>query len=163
MLQSIGHHPGVEHLWGAILGTSQLKLTPGASPQLVLVWHNLDDPLVSTFSRSRGKKLRSLLERYDHEHAFRVRVAETARRITGGHDDPRPLVEPIGQDECRRCPYEQWCAAQMGPDDPSATITIGRLGTREWLTLRRMGVTTTAALSAVDPDIRRSSTNTALR
>jgi predicted RecB family nuclease len=40
----------------------------------------------------------------------------------------------------------------MGPDDPTAVMTIGRLGTREWLTLRRMGVTTTAALSAVDPD-----------
>ena len=40
----------------------------------------------------------------------------------------------------------------MGQDDPSAAITIGRLNSREWLTLRRMGVTTTAALSAVDPD-----------
>ena len=79
-------------------------------------------------------------------------MAETARAVTGGDDDPQPLVEPIGQDECRRCPYEHWCAEQMGQDDPSAALTIGRLGTREWLTLRRMGVTTTAALSAVDPD-----------
>ncbi len=40
----------------------------------------------------------------------------------------------------------------MGEDDPSSVITVGRLGTREWLTLRRLGVTTTAAVSAVDPD-----------
>lgn len=152
LLQSSGYHPGVEHVQGAILGTSQLELTPGASPQLVFVWHNLDEALFSTFSRSRGKKLRSLLERYDHEHAFRVKVAEIARRITGGDDDPEPLVEPIGQAECQKCPYGQRCAEQMGVDDPSAAITIGRLGSREWLTLRRMGVTTTAALCAVDPD-----------
>ena len=36
-------------------------------------------------------------------------------------------MEPIGQNECGSCPYEQWCAQQMGPDDPSAAITIGRL------------------------------------
>ena len=40
----------------------------------------------------------------------------------------------------------------MGSEDPSAAITIGRLGTREWLTLRGMGVTTTEALSTGRPD-----------
>ena len=40
----------------------------------------------------------------------------------------------------------------MGPDDPSTAINIGRLSPREWLTLRRMGIATTAALSAVDVD-----------
>ena len=82
------------------------------------VWHDLDEPLVETFSRSRGKARRSMLERYDHEHAFRVKVAENACRITGCDDDPQPLVEPIGQDECGRCPYEQWCAQQMGAGRP---------------------------------------------
>jgi predicted RecB family nuclease len=152
MLQACGYHPGGEQLWGAVLGTSQLGVTPSQVPELVFVWHDLDSPLVLTFSRSRGKTRRSLLERYDHEHAFRIKVADTARRVIGGEDDPQPLVEPVGQDECARCPYEQWCAEQMGRDDPSAAITIGRLKSREWLTLRRMGVTTTAALSALDPD-----------
>ncbi len=152
MLQACGHHPGPEMLRGAVLGTSQVAVTSGDSPGLAFVWHDLDEPLVETFSRSRGKARRSMLERYDHEHAFRVKVAENACRITGFDDGPRPLVEPIGQVECGRCPYEQWCAQQMGPDEPSAAITIGRLGTREWLTLRRMGVTTTTALSVVDPD-----------
>ncbi|MGB8388651.1 hypothetical protein [Mycobacterium sp.] len=131
MLQACGNHHGPEMLWGAVLGTSRVAVTPGNGPGLVFVWHDLGEPLVETFSRSRGKVRRSILERYDHEHAFRVKAAENARRITGSDDDPRQLVEPIGQNECRRCPYEQWCAQQMGPDEPSAAITIGRLGTRE--------------------------------
>jgi predicted RecB family nuclease len=152
MLQACGHHPGPKMLWGAVLGTSQVavKAVDGAGP--VFVWHDLQEPLVETFSRSAGKKRRSLLERYDHEHGFRLKVAENACRITGSNEDPPPLVAPIGQDECSSCPYEQYCAEQMGSQDPSAAITIGRLGTREWLTLRRMGVTTTEALSMVDPD-----------
>jgi pimeloyl-ACP methyl ester carboxylesterase len=56
-----------------------------------------------------------------------VKVAATAARIVGSVDDPEPLVVPIGQDECERCPYELWCAEQMGPEDPSAAITRGRL------------------------------------
>lgn len=152
MLQACGYHPGPEQMWGAVLGTSQPEATRGHGSELVFVWHKLDALLASTFSRSSGKKRRSLLERYDHEHSFRVKVADNARRVTGGDDDTQPLVEPIGQDECGRCPYEQRCAQQMGRDDPSAAITIGRLDTREWLTLRRIGVTTTEALSVVDPD-----------
>lgn len=152
MLQACGYHPGADQLRGAVLGTSHVAIPPSDDAGLVFVWHGLDEPLFWTFSRSRGKVRRSLLERYDHEHAFRVKVAATARQILGGADDPRPLVEPIGQNECAGCPYEQWCAQQMGPEDPSAAITIGRLGTREWLTLRRMGVSTTEALSVLDPD-----------
>ncbi|OBI49810.1 hypothetical protein A5707_16380 [Mycobacterium kyorinense] len=152
MLQACGYHPGPDQLRGAVLGTSQVAVTPNGDPGLVFVWHDLDEPLISTFSRSRGKVRRSLLERYDHEHAFRVKVAATAQKVLGEDDDPQPLVEPIGQNECRSCPYEQWCAEQMGPDDPSAAIKIGRLSTREWLTLRSMGITTTEALAVLDPD-----------
>ena len=147
MLQACGHHGGP--LIGAIVGTSPLPLEPD---ELFLLWHSLDEPLYDTFSRSEGKKKRSLLERYDHEHDFRVKIARTALRITGGPDDPEPLVVPIGQAECEKCPYDQWCESQMDPDDPSTAITKGRLDAREYLTLRRLGVDTTAALAAVDPD-----------
>ncbi|OBK97656.1 ribonuclease H-like domain-containing protein, partial [Mycobacterium sp. 1165178.9] len=150
MLQACGYHSGPDHLWGAIVGTSQVAVTPNQDPGLAFAWHDLNEPLVSTFSRSRGKVRRSLLERYDHEHTFRVKVAATAREVIGGEHDPQPLVEPIGQNECSSCPYEEWCRQQMGPDDPSTVITIGRLGTREWLTLRRMGVSTTESLSVLD-------------
>lgn len=145
MLQACGHHAGP--LIGAIVGTSTL-----APAELFLLWHLLDEPLYDTFSRTQGKKKRSLLERYDHEHNFRVKVARTVLRITGGPDDPEPLVVPIGQSECEKCPYDQWCESQMDPDDPSTAITKGRLDAREYLTLRRLGVYTTGALAAVDPD-----------
>ena len=93
-----------------------------------------------------------MLDRYDHEHAFRVKVAQTALQITGGPDDPAPLVVPIGQSECEKCPFDQWCESQMDPDDPSTAITKGRLDAREYLALRRLGVDSTAALAVVDPD-----------
>ena len=150
MLQACGQHAGPSV--GAIIGTSQPILEPGEEPHLILVWHDLDEPLYETFSRSEGKKRRSLLERYDHEHQFRVAVAETALRIVGSPDDPAPLVRPIGQNECEQCPFDQWCQEQMDPEDPSAAITKGRLSAREYLALRRLGIETTAALAVIDPD-----------
>lgn len=151
-LQSINAHPGGHRLWGAILGTTDIAVTDGTPPEAVFVWHDLDAPLGYTFSRSSdtGKRRRSLLERYDHEHSFRVRVAETARRATQTGDMTALLVQPVGQGECAKCPYTEVCAEQMGPDDPSAAITVGGLDTREWLTLRRLGITTTADLAEVD-------------
>jgi predicted RecB family nuclease len=40
----------------------------------------------------------------------------------------------------------------MGPEDPSTAITRGRLDTREWQTLRRMGIATTGALADLEPE-----------
>lgn len=151
MLQACGFHPGPDRLLGAIVGTSTVALS-GADRERVFVWHDLSKPTRPTFSRSRGKVLRSVLERYDHEHEFRVKVAATAARITGAADDPEPLVIPIGQKECGLCPYQTWCADQMGPEDASAVITRGRLDTREWRALRRMGIGTTGALAELEPD-----------
>ena len=151
MLQACGFHPGEDRLFGAILGTSLMAMS-GPDPELVFVWHDLTRLTRATFSRSRGKVFRSVLERYDHEHAFRVKVAATAALITGAGDDPVPLVVPIGQKECGECPYGLWCAEQMGPDDASAAITRDRLDTREWQTLRRMGISTTGALADLEPE-----------
>ncbi|MDA0252572.1 MAG: recombinase RecB, partial [Actinobacteria bacterium] len=150
MLQACGFHPGPDRLFGAIIGTSTVAVS-GREHEPVFVWHDLSTPTRPTFSRSRGKAMRSVLERYDHEHDFRVKVAATATLITGAADDPQPLVVPIGQKECGLCPYELWCADQMGPEDPSAAITRGRLDTREWQMLRRMGIATTGALADLDP------------
>ena len=151
MLQACGLHPGTESLIGAILGKSLVTLA-GVNPERVFVWHDLAAPVRYTFSRSRGKVRRSLLECYDHEHEFRVHVATTARRITGSGDDPEPLVVPIGYKDCPGCPYEEWCAEQMGPDDASAAITRGRLDTREWRMLRRMGFGTVETLADLEPE-----------
>jgi len=144
MLQACGQHPGSDQLWAAVVGTSVL---PGAAgEERVLVWHDLTEPLGYTYSRSRGKATRTLLQRYDHEHHFRVAVAVAAV------DGDNLLVEPVRQPECGTCPYEQRCATQMGDDDASRALTVGSLDTREWLTLRRHGITTIAALADVDPD-----------
>jgi len=150
MLQAAGRHPGAHLQWGAVLGTN--RLATGADLEWVFTWHDLTEPLGFTFSRSRGKARRSLLERYDHEHRFRVLVAEAARRAAAGVG--RLIVEPVGQPECRTCPYQQTCADQMGPDEPSTALTVGGLDVREWVALRRMGITTIndlAALDATDP------------
>lgn len=152
MLEACGFHPGPEWLFAAILGTSRFAVKQGALDEYVFVWHDLQEPRDFTFSRSRGKVRRSLLERYDHEHGFRVKVATNAMGIVGAVDDPPPLVEPVGQLDCRTCAYETWCAEQMGPDDPSTAINVGGLSRREWLALRRLGVASTAALSVVDLD-----------
>lgn len=151
-LLACGAHPGEHRMWGAILGTTDIALSEGGQPEPVFVWHDLAAPAGYTFSRSSdtGKRRRSLLERYDHEHGFRVRVAHAARQATRTGDMTTLLVEPVGQGECAKCPYSEVCAAQMGPDDPSAAITVGNLDTREWLTLRRLGITTTADLAEVD-------------
>lgn len=147
MLQACGQHPGPDQLWAAIVGTSTLPCNAGEEP--VLVWHDLTEPVGYTYSRSRGKAPRTLLQRYDHEHRFRAAVAAAAV------DGERLLVEPVRQPECRTCPYEQTCATQMGDDDASRAFTVGSLDTREWLTLRRLGITTTAALAGVDLDDER--------
>lgn len=142
MLQACGRHGGP--LRGAILGNDLVD------DALVFTWHHLDAPILTTYSRSAGKKKRALLEHYDHQHAFRLAVAATAARIVGGPDDPEPLVRPVGQKECDSCPHQGWCAQEMGAEDPSAAITTRRLSAREYLALRRFGVETTAALAAVD-------------
>jgi predicted RecB family nuclease len=151
MLQACGRHAGEEQLVGVIIGTTEPSLTPDTPTEWVLAWHDLTDPVVSTYSRSRGKVKRSLLERYDHEHDFRIRVAHRALEIVGAPADPAPLVTPIGQPECDSCPYQAPCATVL-EDDPSAAITIGRLDVREWLTLRSLGITSTLELAELDLD-----------
>lgn len=150
MLQACGFHPGESHTLGAIIGTDDLSQvdTSGSA----FVWHDLAAPLFSTYSRSAGTRKRSALERHDHEHAFRLKVAEVAARRTGAADDPAPLVVPIWQQECDTCPFHDYCAELLGPEAASMAITSGRLDVREWLALGEAGITTTVALADLDPD-----------
>lgn len=146
MLQACGRHPGPNRQWGAVLGTN--RVATGADREWVLTWHDLTEPLGFTYSRSRGKARRSLLERYDHEHHFRMLVADAARRAAA--DMGTLIVEPVGQAECRTCPYQRTCADQMGPQEPSTALSVGGLDVREWITLRRMGITTVDELAGLD-------------
>ncbi|MDO5681319.1 MAG: TM0106 family RecB-like putative nuclease, partial [Propionibacteriaceae bacterium] len=111
-----------------------------------ITWIDLTIPLVRTFSRSapEGWRLRSVLERYDHEHAFRVRIAEAARA-----GEP-PLVIPIRNRECDACHWWEICAPQLGDDDLSVRIDKAPLDVREISALRALGVRTVTDLAAVD-------------
>ncbi len=136
----------------AVIGTDDHPVPERDGP--VLAWLRLDRPLARTFSRSRpeGWRLRSLLERYDHEFDFRVAVAETAARRTGTADDPEPLVQPIVVDECARCQWWQTCLPQLHTDDVSLRVDKGRLDVREISTLRRNKIFTITDLVDADLD-----------
>ncbi len=135
-------------LLAAVLGTDEHPRGP------LLAWLDLDEPLVRTFSRHdpEGWRLRSIAERYDHEHAFRVDVARRAGAQTGRPDDPPLLVRPVVNDECGRCPWWDHCRPQLDADDVSLRIAKGPLDVREIVALRRFGVTTVTDLAAADPD-----------
>ncbi len=142
---------------GAVIGTDGVApgLVEGLGPGPVLAWADLDRPSVRTFSRSHpeGWRLRSLLERYDFELAFRVAIADVAARQTGHPEtDPPPLVRPIVNAECGRCHWWEHCRPQLDPDDVSLRIDKGALDSREIVTLRRHGVDTVTDLAGVDLD-----------
>ncbi|MBA3527912.1 MAG: TM0106 family RecB-like putative nuclease [Propionibacteriaceae bacterium] len=145
----------VDHAAAAIIGTDDVLR------QAVLAWVDLAEPLVRTFSRSQpgGWRLRSLLERYDHEHAFRIDVAVAAqrRRAAGGGTgqadvDRPPLVRPIVTRECGRCQWWERCLPLLDPEDVSLRIDKGPLDVREIAALRRLGVGTLTELASADLD-----------
>lgn len=145
MLQDLGFHPGDEWLYGGILGTDSYDgLTPHGCG---ITWYDLTEAGERTFSMSAatGRKMRTPLERYDHEFDFRVEVAQAAR-------DGRELVRPIGTDECFDCVWAQQCATVVGPDDAGFALRHGRLRTREWQYLASRGVNTLADLAALEVD-----------
>ena len=147
MLESCGH--AASPSLGAIIGTDTVTNGP------VLVWAALDQPMLRTFSRSspEGWRLRSPLERYDHEHAFRVDIAAVAQRQTGAvTGDPHLLVEPIVNAECGRCQWWEHCRPQLDPQDVSLRIDKGPLDMREIATLRRHGILTITDLVGADLD-----------
>ncbi len=147
MLQAAGFAP--DHPLAAVIGTD------GLFDQPVLAWVDLGQPAVRTFSRSHpeGWRLRSPLERYDYEHRLRVEIATVATRRTGDVErDPEPLVQPIVNAECGRCPWWEHCRPQLHPDDVSLRIDKGALDLREIATLRRHGIATITDLVGTDLD-----------
>jgi len=152
MIDAAGFGPGSDERLGFIIGSDGLTdLDPSG---LCLLWHDLTKPRFTTYSRSRGSIKRSALERHDHEHDFRIKVALVAQERVGRPTDPEPLVVPIGQEECLTCDWKTTCEAIVPDDDASWAITSGRLTMREWLVLTGMGISTTVDLAALDPDDR---------
>jgi predicted RecB family nuclease len=147
MLQACGF--GAEPAFAGVIGTDDLFEAP------VLVWADLGEPQVRTFSRTspEGWRLRSFLERYDYEHAFRLKIAAVARQQTGRPDqDPGLLVRPIVNRECPRCQWWEHCLPQLDPDDVSLRLDKTPLDMREIATLRQHGITTITDLRDADLD-----------
>jgi predicted RecB family nuclease len=137
--------------YGGIIGADQI---PQLGNRLGVAWVRLDAKQIRTFSRTAatGWTKRSPLERYDHEHAFRVKVASVAQRQTGSPEDPPLVVMPIRVRECDRCVWWQTCLPQLGDDDLSLRIAKSPLDVREIAVLRRLGVSTLTDLVSVDLD-----------
>ena len=148
MLQACGRTPPGVDPTGFIIGTDTLSDLDPLAP--VLVWHDLTAPRFETYSRSRGKTKRTALERYDHEHGFRMQIAQVAASRTGALTDPAPLVEPIFSEECDSCPWFDYCLDVTGVDTASARIKAGRLSIREWKALAALGVSTIDDLAGLD-------------
>ncbi|MDO5286884.1 MAG: TM0106 family RecB-like putative nuclease [Actinomycetia bacterium] len=137
--------------YGAIIATDSVPHLPGRHP---VVWVRLDQKVIRTFSRTAaaGWTRRSALERYDHEHGFRVRVATIAQQQRGEPDDPALAVTPIRIRECDHCLWWQVCRPQLGDDDLSLRIPKSPLDVREIAVLRRLHVATLDDLATVDLD-----------
>ena len=138
MLQAAGW--GSDERYVAVVGDAHDEKTPS------IVWVSLEHKFIRTFSRTAGYKLRSALERYDHEHTFRVHVAEAASSRTG-MDDPEAVVRPIRVKECEYCAWWQLCRTKMDDDDLSLRIAKAPLDVRELQTLFGLGITTVAQLA----------------
>lgn len=117
-------------------------------------WIDLTAKTIRTFSRTAVEhwRLRSPLERYDHEFAFRLKVAQTARQRVGATDDPPPMVQPIVVPECDSCLWWDCCRPLLGNDDLSLRIDKSRLDVREISVLRSLGVTGLADLADANLD-----------
>lgn len=151
VLESAGHASAGPRMAG-LIGTEQLP-APGGGERHGVAWIDLDDEQLRTFSRSSesGWKLRSPMQRYQHEHAFRCRVAKVAMR-QGEPDPPAPVVTPIKVWECNRCPWWEICQPLLDVDDLSVRISKAPLDVREIGVLRALGVRTVNDLVAADLD-----------
>ena len=132
MLEALGRTP--DRPTAIVMGTER-----------TLAWLDLDRPAFTTFSRTHGTTQRSALERYDHEHGFRLKVANAA-----ANQEPA-LVVPIFVDECDACPWYDYCRSITDDNAASAHITKGRLTVREWQALKALGFETVDEMAGLDP------------
>lgn len=141
LLEAAGYAAdGTPH--GGIIGTDR----PLGEDRAAVTWINLAQPMIRTFSRTaeEGWTMRTILQRYDHEHGFRVRLAQQA--LAG---QPQPIA-PIRNRECDSCPWWEVCRTQLSTDDLSIRIDKAPLDVREISVLRALGVHTITDLAGTD-------------
>lgn len=123
--------------------------------ELRATWLELDQPLIASAPEQRPAPddpasppiMVSALERYDHEFALRVELAELA--AAAGPEDP-PLLHPVVTYQCSRCDWWPLCRAQLDDDDLSLRISKSRLDASEVSALRAAGIHTVQDLAAAD-------------
>jgi hypothetical protein len=107
MLEACGYQ--ARSPWGAICGNDR-------PDDPLLAWYDLAEPRFDTFSRTHGKAKRSTLERYDHEHGFRLGVARIAAQRRGARTTRSLLSSRLGKKSVRsaRGPVSVWPPCQAG-------------------------------------------------
>ncbi len=140
---------GADRDWAAVIGPAAVDRSRGYA----VVWIDLRERQVPAFAYASGSQWRkySPLSRYQHEHRFRVRVANHALQQTGGDSEPDLVASPVHILECDSCQWWPRCRTQL-VDDVSTAIERSPLDAREIMTLRSLGVTTTQELAEADLD-----------
>lgn len=127
---------------------SQDRIAELSSSNFV-TWIDLGERSIRTFARTSadGWTLRSPLSRYDHEHRFRVHVAELAQRRDEG---VAPAVGPIVMRECDNCVWWEHCRTQLHDEAITLRISKSPLDVREISTLASLGIETITDLATTD-------------
>ena len=152
LLQACGH--AAEEPWAGLVGQDKIALDPERPGHVeqVIIWLPLGEdrvpPNPRTLDRPEDADPISTLARYDDEHRYRVELAEAAL-ASSGQDR---LLTPILSTECRACPWQAHCQAQLDADDLSLRITKAPLDVHEVRTLRRLGISTVTELARADLD-----------
>ncbi len=149
LLAATGHQ-AASGPWALVVGTDEVAAD---SPRAV--WLDLTEPAAPPSPDQLDPVTRtgepvppvSALDRYDHEFAQRVALAE---RAAGAAIDDPPLLRPVVSYECSYCAWWPVCRTHLDDDDLSLRINKSPLDAHEIRVLREVGVSTVHELAATD-------------